>query len=194
MDDENSENIATLAKRITECHQSAIQLDKNCMEKGKAAIKAAIDCGLALMDAKEQMKHGQWLPWLKKNCPTIQEREARRYMQLSKSADSADLSKAETLNQAYKLIGDDDKSNSQTKAAKPELDELEKKAKIIKSLVNWISSKSDENMLKKISSIIQPITDWQSEFNERMAKKEAALHDGFDDNVVVLVPEKRKAA
>ena len=67
-------------------------------------------CGDLLIEAKAKFgQHGQWLPWLERECGGISDRTARRYMQLargraeieSKLATVADL----TLTEAVKLIG-----------------------------------------------------------------------------------------
>jgi len=47
--------------------------------------------GQALCEAKKQLGHGNWLPWLKKNCPEINERRARRYIALAKTDVTSDL-------------------------------------------------------------------------------------------------------
>ena len=41
--------------------------------------------GVALSNAKDQVDHGEWRAWLKKNCPEISERTAQRYMKLAQS-------------------------------------------------------------------------------------------------------------
>ena len=56
----------------------------------RQAVTAYRKIGQALLIAKSACKHGDWLPWLKKNCP-FSERHARNYMQLAKSAVTADL-------------------------------------------------------------------------------------------------------
>ena len=64
--------------------------------------------GEYLLKVKEQVEHGQWLPWLSANCPDVAERTAQACMRLArnwgtiegKSATVADL----TINEALKLI------------------------------------------------------------------------------------------
>jgi hypothetical protein len=79
------------------------------IEALRHSVEYAIDAGNLLLEAKEQLKHGQWLPWLAANC-TMSERTAQLYMRLArnraaiedqmKSAGVADL----TLEQAAALI------------------------------------------------------------------------------------------
>ena len=67
----------------------------------------AIVAGELLLDAKDLLKHGQWLPWLAENC-AISERTAQLYMRCAKnraaieakSATVADL----TLNEAAAVL------------------------------------------------------------------------------------------
>jgi hypothetical protein len=47
-------------------------------------LSHAIRCGELLLEAKAQIKHGSWLPWLKKSC-VIPQSTANLYMRLAKS-------------------------------------------------------------------------------------------------------------
>jgi protein gp37 len=49
---------------------------------GKTALSKAIECGRLLSEAKEQLGHGAWLPWLSDNF-TFKERTAQRWMKLA---------------------------------------------------------------------------------------------------------------
>jgi hypothetical protein len=66
----------TLAERINAAHFSV-------EEFFQGALKRAVHVGELLIEAKQQVKHGQWLPWLKQNCPKISDRTAQQYMQLA---------------------------------------------------------------------------------------------------------------
>jgi hypothetical protein len=67
--------LAQLAERIKSLHGAVVDAGKNVVRKG-------IDAGLALMEAKKLVGHGQWLPWLKENCG-VSERRAQHYMKLA---------------------------------------------------------------------------------------------------------------
>jgi hypothetical protein len=49
-----------------------------------SAINHAIAAGELLLEAKRQVKHGEWLPWLAENCD-IAERTAQAYMRLART-------------------------------------------------------------------------------------------------------------
>ncbi len=71
-----TETLPDLAARINTAHEAVARSFGN-------SIKHAIEAGILLVQAKEKLAHGQWLPWLKENC-SIQERTAQLYMQMSK--------------------------------------------------------------------------------------------------------------
>ena len=48
-------------------------------------MEHARDAGEALSAAKAQLDHGQWLPWLEENCPTVSSRVAQMYMRIARS-------------------------------------------------------------------------------------------------------------
>ena len=64
--------LADLVTRIKSLHSQVI-------ENGKNVIRKAIDAGNALIDAKRQVGHGNWLKWLKENCE-LSDRTAEVYM------------------------------------------------------------------------------------------------------------------
>jgi hypothetical protein len=50
----------------------------------KEAVSNAIAAGELLLEAKKQVGHGEWLPWLAENCD-ISERTAQAYMRLARA-------------------------------------------------------------------------------------------------------------
>jgi hypothetical protein len=69
--------LPTLAARIRHEHE---QVATSMM----SAINHAIAAGELLLEAKRQVKHGAWLPWLAENCD-IAERTAQAYMRLART-------------------------------------------------------------------------------------------------------------
>jgi len=88
----------------------AVRIEAEHIAAGEAAashLGHAMACGDLLIEAKAELKHGQWLPWLLER--GIADRTARRYMRLArnrpeieaKSATVADL----TLRGAIEMLG-----------------------------------------------------------------------------------------
>src|SRR5262249_33316454 len=48
------------------------------------SVAHAMDAGDLLIEAKDQVKHGEWLPWLKDHC-TISKRTAQLYMKMAEN-------------------------------------------------------------------------------------------------------------
>jgi hypothetical protein len=82
-----SNSLADLAARIRTEHDAATV-------SMKAGVLHAIQAGALLIEAKEKLEHGQWLPWLKANCE-ISERTAQQYMRLARHRDEIDTKSAE---------------------------------------------------------------------------------------------------
>ena len=53
----------------------------------KDSVRHAIEAGSLLLEAKEQLKHGQWLPWLRDHC-IMSERTTQLYMRCAKSRET----------------------------------------------------------------------------------------------------------
>ena len=69
--------LKTLATRINAEHQS-------CEKAARSALGHAVECGRLLIEAKKQVEHGHWLPWLDENCE-VSERVAQGYMRVAKN-------------------------------------------------------------------------------------------------------------
>jgi len=85
-----SEALADLAGRIRE-EQAGI---RNAFKRG---IEHAMAAGDLLIEAKEQLVHGQWGPWLEDNCE-MSARTARRYMYLASNRDAIEAKMATVAN------------------------------------------------------------------------------------------------
>jgi hypothetical protein len=72
-----SNTLADLAARIREGHEEVVSSMQQSLEH-------AMDTGEALLEAKSQVKHGEWQAWLWEHCD-IPERTASRYMRLAKN-------------------------------------------------------------------------------------------------------------
>src|SRR5258708_2260447 len=76
MDITLSNSLADLAARIRAEHEGARAAIKRGTEHAMAA-------GDLLIEAKSQLKHGQWLPWLDEHC-AMSDRTACLYMRLAR--------------------------------------------------------------------------------------------------------------
>jgi hypothetical protein len=84
-----SNSLADLAGRIKAEHEAAGAAMKKGLQHGIAA-------GSLLIEAKDQVPRGQWLPWLKEHC-AISERTAQAYMRVARSFGNLDESKAQRV-------------------------------------------------------------------------------------------------
>jgi hypothetical protein len=105
--------LAELAERIRAEHQSAIASIRQ-------GAQHAMIAGELLLEAKRQLKHGDWTKWLEANCCAISDRTAQVYMHLAlnraaleaKPQHAADLS----VRKALKAIAGPPKSKDTPKA------------------------------------------------------------------------------
>src|SRR5262249_46840075 len=105
-----SNSLADLAARIRAEHEQVVV----ALARG---IKHAINAGELLLEAKAQIKHGQWLSWLSEHC-AVSERTAQLYMRIAqrraeleaKAQGLADL----TLEGAARLLAKSGESNIET--------------------------------------------------------------------------------
>ena len=98
-----SNSLTDLAARIRTEHRAA-------SDKMSEALLHAMTAGELLIEAKDQLKHGQWLPWLRDHC-SISTRTAQLYMRVGASRAEIEAAKAQsvahldlTLNEAAALL------------------------------------------------------------------------------------------
>jgi hypothetical protein len=90
--------LPTLAARINERHALALGA-------ARTAIEHALEVGRLLIEAKTQVAHGKWLPWIEANL-TFGPRQAQKYIRLAQHGDAAkcDSNSHLTINQAVALL------------------------------------------------------------------------------------------
>lgn len=81
----------------------AIHLGAAAMRVGRVAVEAAWEAGRLLIAAKEQTRHGDWLPWLE--AEGLPGRTVRRWMLLAReNPDIGQLVQYRSVGQALKAI------------------------------------------------------------------------------------------
>ena len=101
-----TDRLPILAALICRAHSEA------CSALRQSRAKA-IEAGERLAEVKELLPHGDWLPWLRKNCPGITERTAQRYMHLARRKN--DPPKNDTVTDLPVVV--QPRSDSETNAA-----------------------------------------------------------------------------
>ena len=90
---------AVLAQAIDQEHQAYIGA-------ARSAIEHAIRCAELLLEAKAQVGHGGWLPWIEANL-LFGDRQARKYMRLAEHTDRIGIENADlTIDGAMALLAD----------------------------------------------------------------------------------------
>lgn len=85
---EKSRSLPELARLIEESHASVLEEQRAIIVGVSNCLSAKRLVGEYLLQAKLQVRHGQWLAWLRENCPSIEERTAQNYMLIAKEWDS----------------------------------------------------------------------------------------------------------
>ena len=152
--------LASLAEAINASYILTIGLVAATRTKARESIEAALLCGQLLAKAKDDCGHGNWLKWLRENCPDITEKTAQNWMRLANTKHVADLVNAAGLRQAYILAGIIDEGESHTgRVGSTVQAEVERLAVPIGKVRQWFSVRVQQ----------RPIEDWTLE--EREATK-----------------------
>jgi len=93
-----------------------------CEASGRKTVEHAATCGRALLAAKSQLPHGQWMDWLTQNFHHS-DRLARQYMEIANWQRDANLEDATSVRGALRLISDTPEKQAkkaEREAKKPE--------------------------------------------------------------------------
>ena len=77
-----------------------------CEQSARRTVQQAATCGRALLAAKEQIPHGEWMGWLRANFD-YDTSTANRYMQVANYAGVHNLDDAESITGVLRLIADE---------------------------------------------------------------------------------------
>ena len=88
-----------------------------CEQSARRTVQQAATCGRALLAAKEQIPHGEWMAWVRSNFD-YDHSVATRYMQVANYANSHNLNDATSVESVLRLIADE--RAAERAAANPE--------------------------------------------------------------------------
>ena len=165
--------LISLAAEINTLHDSAQQA-------AMTAVQYAAKCGEKLIQAKTACAHGEWLPWLEKNC-RVSRIQASKYMRLSKEMPEISNDNRsyhfDSINTAiaYLSASDEVKAEVDT-SSEPVTEKLIKQLKV-----------DHEKTLQQKAEVEQRAEEWRKQYlSEREAKRQ--LQDNPTTVEVQVVP------
>ncbi|SRR5579883_153170 len=81
--------LKVLAEHINDAH-------KRCSQALRDGLQHALEAGRLLLEAKEEVPHGQWIPWIETHCDFAL-RTAQAYMKIAKDMPLLDEAKAQRV-------------------------------------------------------------------------------------------------
>jgi hypothetical protein len=102
--------LVTLAEMANEAAEA-------CASSARRTVEQAATCGRALLAAKEQCEHGQWMHWLRQNFD-YDASTAQRYMQVAKAASVRNLADHDSVASVLRVLADE--RAAERTAAQPE--------------------------------------------------------------------------
>jgi hypothetical protein len=176
MNNDISKSLIDLAARIRVSHEAV----RHAL---RSAVERAMATGDLLLEAKEQVQHGQWSQWIQEHCE-ISDRTARLYMQLAENRvviETTGNVAGLTLNSAVRLLAPPEEDNGLEEAA-AKINILYAKAKI-----NVANMKKD---LAEIRATFDNEEEFnallQQEFPEPTDPKEKEAADQIGELILIM--------
>lgn len=161
---------------------------RRAQEAMQSSLAHALRCGELLNQAKSQLKHGDWLPWLASNCE-FSDRTARAYMrvarnqsELSKSATIANL----TFTNALGLLAKPKEELQAESTENPDFPKLDfHKACMI---YPWMTDRELDNLAESIKKVglIYPIVLYEGRILDGKCRYEACRRAGVMPKFCIL--------
>ena len=104
--------LVTLAEMANEAAEA-------CANSARRTVEQAATCGRALLAAKEQCEHGQWMHWLRQNFD-YDTSTAQRYMQVAKAASVRNLADHDSVASVLRVLADERAAERATTQPEPE--------------------------------------------------------------------------
>lgn len=102
----NAVELAKLARSINRREEVLLEHEAKSLKGVADWLSDALLQGAELNAARARCKHGDWLDWLKANCPKVHYLKANRYMHMAANLSRVrNLTQAESLRQALQLVG-----------------------------------------------------------------------------------------
>ena len=145
----------------------------------KRTVDNALRVGQLLTQAKGQMNHGEWIPWVTNNCG-FSDRSAARYMKLHRHRQLI-VGHVADLTDAYRIVGEIETSDVQIsrKVSVPPRPETGWKATVHKAMVgdDGVRRHIRRHMARRPSKAdalvaIQELTEWLSTLARGIAGEE----------------------
>lgn len=158
--------LTALARRIKSREETIEALRARTLQGVYQSLAEVVLQGEDLIKVKALCPHGNWLPWLRVNCPKLSERRAQRYMALARKAPrAADLSEADSLRSALALcdMEGDSSGPQQPKRWPPFMEAIGRLSKLVGfvnrfPITQWPSDGLDKfrDELKPVASLLWP--------------------------------------
>jgi len=104
--------LVTLAEMANEAAEA-------CATSARRTVEQAATCGRALLAAKDQCEHGQWMHWLRQNFD-YDTSTAQRYMQVAKAASVRNLADHASVASVLRVLADERAAERGTAQPEPE--------------------------------------------------------------------------
>jgi len=104
--------LVTLAEMANEAAEA-------CATSARRTVEQAATCGRALLAAKDQCEHGQWMHWLRQNFD-YDTSTARRYMDVAKCASVHNLADYSSVASVLRVLADERAAERATTQPEPE--------------------------------------------------------------------------
>jgi hypothetical protein len=167
-------NLRKSAQIINRLHSEVQALEETQREIAETKREKAMRIGQEFIKVKEVKKHGEFLPWLAKECPDISERTAQQYMRFARG-EATDLSSGSTSadrkSESDSDLPDDEEAPGYTKkvrSGKPP-DWRPYMSKVVENLLRAVSAlkanpakKDDlieglEDLIDKLQTILEQV-------------------------------------
>jgi len=166
---DNTERLAELATKIRDAYAKEQKADGMVVDWKAKQLKAGIEMGEYLIEAKSLLPFGKFTKWCQENFGDLTHRTLIRYMAIARNKDKTHVSQAKGLRQAYKGCSDAEgkSASSEETALQADFQEIKQHLNKAKSLLSPYADLAPCEEADTICDLVDALALWVSEYRDK---------------------------
>lgn len=163
---DNTERLAELATKIRDAYAKEHEADGMVVDWKAKQLKAGIEMGEYLIEAKSLLPFGKFTKWCQENFGDLTHRTLIRYMAIARNKDETHVSQAKGLRDAYKKCSSSDRqgqSDGESDLHK-DFEKITRHLSKAKDILNAYPDLAPCEEADTVCDLVDALSDWVTEY------------------------------
>lgn len=163
---DNTERLAELATKIRDAYAKEHEADGMVVDWKAKQLKAGIEMGEYLIEAKSLLPFKGFVKWCRENFPDLAQRTLNRYMKVARNKDETHVSQAKGLRDAYQGCSQADGEAQSTEEGDlhKDFEKIKRHLSKAKDMLNDYPGLASCEEADTICDLVDALHDWVTEY------------------------------